>query len=176
MINDQLIIECQNGDTKAQKMLYNALAQKMFIICYRYIKNKEDAEEILSDGFIKIFKNISRVESKEIRSIEIWIKKIMVNECLMFLRKKKMLFYSEEEAQDIGDGNPVYEKFEAEEIFNLIVSLPVGYRTIFNLYAIEGYSHKEIAQQLQITESTSRSQLAKGRSVLKELMVRKYNK
>ncbi|MBS9463523.1 sigma-70 family RNA polymerase sigma factor [Flagellimonas sp. 389] len=144
----------------------------MFVHCYRYVKQKEDAEEIVSEGFIKVFLNLSNVEYRDAPSFEGWIKRIMINECLMFLRKKERLVFNELEMNTVETAFKVEGILEAEDIYSLVVALPIGYRTVFNLFAIEGFSHKEIAQQLGIKESTSRSQLAKSRRMLKILMAK----
>ena len=173
MISEQLIAQCRKGEKQAQKALYKAFAQKMFMHCYRYLKNKADAEEVLTDGFMKVFATLTRFEYRDEQRFEAWIKKIMVNEALMFLRKKKQLLYVNEEVSEGAETDmSVDETLAAEDIYKLIVSLPIGYRTVFNMFAIEGYSHKEIAQVLGINESTSRSQLTKARILLQELLVK----
>lgn len=142
----------------------------MFVHCYRYLKSKEDAEEIVSDGFIKVFQNLNSFVYKDLKSFEAWIRRIMINECLMFLRKKKIIFQDENTALHVESESKTDHNLEAEELYDLILSLPSGYRTIFNLYTIEGYSHKEIAKMLNISEGTSRSQLTKARMALKEMV------
>ncbi len=164
------MIQCRKGNKSAQKVLYKAYAQKMFVHCYRYVKHKEDAEEILSEGFIKIFSNLSKIEYRDGKSFEGWVKRIMINECLMFLRKQKKVFYNTDDVLWAETSQTIDDELAAKDIYNLILSLPIGYRTVFNLYAIEGFSHKEIAQQLNISESTSRSQLTKARAILKKAL------
>lgn len=168
MIDEKTIDRCLKGNKRAQKALYKAYARKMFVHCYRYLKSKEDAEEIVSDGFIKVFQNLITFHYKDLKSLEAWIKRIMINECLMFLRKRKISFLDESKALNIESGNRSDSELEAKEIYDLILSLPAGYRTIFNLYVLEGYSHKEISQMLKISEGTSRSQLTKARIVLQK--------
>ncbi len=170
MISRGIVIQCRKGNRNAQKALYKAFAQKMFMHCYRYVKQKEDAEEILSEGFIKVFANLSKMEYRDSKSFEGWIKQIMVNECLMFLRKQKIKFSDHKVTFQVEIDHSVEDDLMAEDIYKLIRSLPVGYRTVFNLYAVEGYSHREIGQRLNISESTSRSQLTKARKKLQELM------
>ncbi|WP_232065096.1 RNA polymerase sigma factor [Rhodocytophaga rosea] len=176
MSSEPLIIQqCRKGEKKAQHALYIAFAKKMFLHCYRYLKNKADAEEVLTDGFMKIFTSIAKIEYRDEKSFEAWIKKIMINESLLFLRKKKQLIYANEDIPEtIETEILVDERLAAQDIYKLILFLPVGYRTVFNMYAIEGYSHKEIAQMLGINESTSRSQLTKARTLLQELIVKNY--
>lgn len=138
----------------------------MFVVSYRYTNQKEDAEEIVSEGFVKIFQNLSKIEYHDELRFQAWMKKIIVNECLMFLRKKAKIDYDEHEVQLLKTAPEIESTLALKDTFKIILSLPVGYRTIFNLYVIEGYSHKEIAQKLNIAESTSRSQLTKAKAML----------
>jgi len=172
LISNQILIKCINGNRRAQKKLYKTYAQKMFILCYRYVSNKEDVEDILAEGFIKVFNNLSKVEYRDAKSFEGWIKRIMVNECLTFLRKRKMLFYDFEENKLNENSYSINSDVDAQDIYKMILSLPIGYRTVFNLYAIEGYSHAEISEKLNIASSTSRSQLTKARAILKKRIVK----
>ncbi|UII75846.1 RNA polymerase sigma factor [Flagellimonas sp. HMM57] len=172
MIGKRTVKRCLKGNRKAQKLLYDTYAEKMFVHCYRYVKQKEDAEEIVSEGFVKVFSNLSKIDYRDAQSFEGWVKRIMINECLMFLRKKDLLVFDKMEMTLAETTLKVEGILEADDIYALIVALPVGYRTVFNLYSIEGFSHKEIAQKLGIKESTSRSQLAKGRGLLKTLMAK----
>lgn len=144
----------------------------MFLLSYRYVKQKEDVEEIVSEGFIKILLNLPKVEFKSVASFEAWMRKIMVNECLMFLRKRKKTSDDLSAIESALDSSDIEFEQEAQYLLELVLSLPEGYRTVFNLYVIEGYSHKEISQKLKIAEGTSRSQLTKARSLLKK----KYQK
>jgi RNA polymerase sigma-70 factor (ECF subfamily) len=164
---EKLISQCRKGDKKAQKALYMAFSQKMYLHCYRYVKNRDDAEEILTDGFVKVFENLHSFEYRDERSFDAWIKKIMINEALLFLRKKKQLTFIEgHKVEEVQADVSLDMNLRAEDIYKLILALPTGYRTVFNMFAIEGYSHKEIASLLNITESTSRSQLTKARAML----------
>lgn len=172
LIDKKVIDKCLKGNSRAQKDLYKAYAQKMFVHCYRYLQSKEDAEEMVSDGFIRVFQNLKTFVYKDLKSLEAWIKRIMINECLMSLRKRKLTFLDESNALNVESESKSDSEFEAEEIYNLILSLPDGYRTIFNLFVIEGYSHKEISKSLNITESTSRSQLTKARMALKSQVIK----
>lgn len=132
----------------------------------RYTKSTEEAEEILSNGFIKVFKNIKQYESKG--SFEGWVRKIIVNEAINYIRYKKNLFVeTNQEWFEIGHED-LNQKNDAQEILSLIDALPIGYKTVFNLYAIEGYPHKEIAELLGISEGTSKSQLSKARNLLQQ--------
>ncbi len=168
MVDQKIITKCIKGNKRAQKALFKAYAQKMFVHCYRYLKSKEDAEEMVSEGFVKVFQNLNSLVYTDLRSLEAWIKRIMINECLMFLRKRKISFLDESKAVHVASVIKSDGELEAKEIYGLILNLPTGYRTIFNLFAIEGYTHKEISEMLKISEGTSRSQLTKARKVLKE--------
>lgn len=148
----------------------------MFMHCYRYVRNKEDAEDILVQGFLKVFQNLGKIEYKGEKAFEGWIRKIMINEALVFLRSKKGIAFSDHsEAEHIESVTNDFSDLCAEDIYKMITSLPYGLRTIFNLYAIEGYSHQEIAGLLEITESTSRSQLMKARRALQEQLTKNNN-
>lgn len=163
-----MVSNCRQGDAKAQKYLFDAFATPMFRLCWRYIKDQSEAEDTLLTGFQKVFSSIKSFEYRDDKSLENWIKKIMVNECLMRLRKTNNFNLT-----SISDEMPVLSDIDlesnlsAEDIYALILELPAGYRTVFNLYVIEGYSHKEIASQLQISELTSRSQLSKAKAMLR---------
>ena len=162
----QLIEKCKNGDRKSQFELYKKFANKMMGVSRRYTKSTEEAEEILSNGFIKVFKNIKQYESKG--SFEGWVRKIIVNEAINYIRYKKNLFVeTNQEWFEIGHED-LNQKNDAQEILSLIDALPIGYKTVFNLYAIEGYPHKEIAELLGISEGTSKSQLSKARNLLQQ--------
>ena len=165
MSEAELIAGCQQADSKAQKALYEQYAAKMYGVCLRYLKNEMDAEEALLNGFMKIYQNINRFEAKG--SFEGWVRRIMVNEALTFLRKKEPLHLAIEDSnlQVAGPASADHELAEGE-LMELLHTLPAGYRAVFNLYAIEGYSHKEIADMLGINEGTSKSQLSKARAML----------
>lgn len=172
MIED-LIILCKRGDKKAQRQLYEKFSGKLFRLCYRYLRHQMEAEDVLVNGFVKIFQNINNLEFRSTEATEAWMKKIMVNECLMSLRKKRALSYIPEEAEAGKEAATVpVDDLEVEEIYAQILKLPHGYRTVFNLYVIEGYNHKEISLQLGISENTSKSQLHKARLMLQELLVK----
>lgn len=169
-----LIKEAKQGDPAAQRCLFDLLANKMELICRRYVKNKEDAEEIMLDGFFKFFKNLSAFSYQGEAALEAWLKKIMVNECLMFLRKKKaFIIVTESAAETIALQEEALDNMSAAEIFNLIVQLPVGYRTVFNLYEVEGMNHKQVAALMGISEGTSKSQLNKAKSLLQKMLQQK---
>lgn len=163
---ETLIKRCVKRDPKAQKALYEQFASKMMGVCRRYLSNVEEAEEALSNGFIKVFTNLERYESKG--SFEGWIRKIMVRECLMYLRSKKSFVeYTDQiEKHDTQIAFGADLELDKEELMTLIDELPDGYRTVFNMYAIEGYKHQEIAVMLNISESTSKTQLLRARKLL----------
>lgn len=166
---DELINGCIKEDRRAQKLLFDRFAPVMMGVCKRYVRQTEVAEEMLSNGFIKAFRYISQFENKG--SFEGWLRTIMVRECLDYLRTEKKLIL----ALDATDTTPEPVAFaevnlEIEDLIKLIDSLPTGYREVFNLYAIEGYKHNEIAELLGISESTSKTQLMKARISLQKLI------
>ncbi|MEP7320020.1 MAG: RNA polymerase sigma factor [Panacibacter sp.] len=170
----QLIKEAKHGSAAAQKCLFDLFADKMMLVCRRYVKSPEDAEEILLDGFYKFFKNISLFNYRSDGELYTWIKRIMINECLMLLRKKNVFtIVTESAAEEIPLQEEALNNLSAKEIFDLIVQLPVGYRTVFNLHAIEGMEHKEIAELMDIAEGTSKSQLSKAKSLLQKNLLQK---
>jgi RNA polymerase sigma factor (sigma-70 family) len=169
-ITEAEIIEgCKAAKRDLQKALYQRFSGKMFAVCLRYSKSREEAEDILQDAFIKVYSNINQYIATG--SFEGWIRRIMVNTALEALRKKK-IDYSEVEIQDLEDSienvHDVMSKIGMNDLLTFIQQLPAGYRAVFNLYAIEGYQHKEIAGMLNISEGTSRSQLARARQLLQE--------
>ena len=168
---DELIHLCQNEDPQAQQALYDRFAVKMFRTCFRYLKNEQDAEDVMISGFVKVFKNIHRFENRHKYSLEAWIRRIMVNESLMLLRKNNQ-FNFVDEFPEIKSKDTILpdSNLQAEDLYRIIRQLPNGYRTVFNLYVIEGYSHKEIAEQLGVSENTSKSQLSKAKAMLRRLL------
>jgi RNA polymerase sigma factor (sigma-70 family) len=156
----------QGGERKAQNRLYEKYAGKMLAVCTRYVGDRTEAEDVMIDGFMRIFDKIGQFNFQG--SFEGWIRKIMVNEALMYVRSKKQIHVDIEEAYEEPNSFDFSADIQADEILKMIEELPVGYRTVFNLYAIEGYSHQEIADQLGISEGTSKSQLSRARSFLIE--------
>jgi RNA polymerase sigma-70 factor (ECF subfamily) len=163
-----LIAACVRGEHRAQRQLYDQLAGLMLTVCRRYLKRREDAEEALLLGFAKMFRALPNYRFEG--SFEGWVRRIMVNEALMQLRQhEKMLVSFEDFAQreNLATTPATADtQLQAEDLMELLASLPVGYRTVFNLYALEGYGHQEIAELLGITEGTSKSQLSKARAML----------
>lgn len=162
-----LVKRCIKQDPKAQKALYEQFAPKMMALCYRYASSRADAEDILQDGFIKVFQKIK--EFKYQGSLEGWIRRIMVHTAIDHVRRNRKLFQQIEIDDAISDrvATQATDNLGLEELMGYIRQLPDGYRLIFNLYAIEGYSHKEIAAKMNIQESTSRSQYTRARALLK---------
>ncbi len=166
MTEEELLKGCLEERQECQRELYKRFAGKMMVVCLRYAKDRLEAEDMLQDGFIKIFDNIGRFKREG--SLEGWVRRIMVNTALNKIRGNKMKF------EDLDAGNEVFVNEEANaverlselSILNLINQLPNGYKIVFNMFAIEGFSHKEIADQLGIEEASSRSQYAKARKYL----------
>lgn len=170
MTEKQLIDACKKKESFAQRQLYNCHVGSMFVLCMRYLDDAKDAEEVLSDAFLNCFQKINQFTYRGPGSLRAWLSKIVVNQCLMFLRKHKQLIVpiETERSQQIAIDNDVIENLTAKDILMHVRSLPIGYRTVLNLYAFEGKSHKEIASLLQISENTSKSQLFKARAMLRE--------
>ena len=160
---EQLLEACKKGERSAQKELYQRMAPVLMGICKRYLQRTEEAEEALSNALLKIFTKLDQFDSAG--SFEGWMKRVTVRECLNYLRQRKSPFDTEWDG-DIAA--PTESHDEAEHLLQLLQALPTGYRTVFNLYAIEGYRHQEIAQLLSISEGTSKSQLSKARKLLQE--------
>ncbi len=167
----QLVKESKRGSRAAQKCLFDQFCENMRMVCRRYVKNPEDAEEILLNGFYKFFKNLPSFTYQSDGALYAWLKRIMVNECLMFLRKKNVFtIVTEAAAEEICLEEEAIANLSAAEIFNLVVQLPVGYRTVFNLFVIEGLDHREIAAMMGISEGTSKSQLSKSKALLQKML------
>lgn len=176
-INSNIQIQqCIAGCRKSQKELYDTFSSKMFVICLRYTKNQTDAEDVLQEGFVKLFKNLDKYRGDG--SFEGWIRRIFVNTAIEHIRKNKTTMH------DISDGiensvkdnyaNALDNLFE-KDIYQIASNLSDGYKTVFNMYAVEGYSHKEIANHLGITESTSKSQFSRAKAILRNLILGNNN-
>jgi RNA polymerase sigma factor (sigma-70 family) len=165
---EKVISDCKKNKRKAQVILYKQYAPMLLGVCSRYVYDLAEAEDILQESFLKIFGNIKEYSGKG--HFENWMKKIVVNTAITHFHKEKKHYYHEE-IEDIHDydlqtsATPAQE-FETKELFNLLKSMPDGYRMIFNLYAIEGYKHKEIAEKLNIDESTSKTQYLRAKNWL----------
>lgn len=166
---DDLIRKCKAGDRKAQELLYKQFAAKMMGVCLRYATDKMEAEDMLQNGFIKVFQKLD--DYRGAGSFEGWVRRIMVHTSIEYYRKhhKNLQLVEIEES---GTCEPVSGRYasslEAKDLMLLIQQLPAGYRMVFNLYAIEGYSHREIADMAGITEGASKSQLSRARALLKQ--------
>ncbi|MEM0993542.1 MAG: RNA polymerase sigma factor [Bacteroidota bacterium] len=171
MTEQQIIEACERGDPKAQKWIYNRFAPKMFGVCRRYVKSSADAEDVLIEGFYKVLTKIHQYGGNG--SFEGWIRRIIVNEALMFLRKNNPLKNATDlEHIDIVEHQvSVLEALKVQDILKFLHQLPTGYRTVFNLYVIEGYKHREIAEQLGISINTSKSQLILAKKRLRQLLI-----
>lgn len=172
----QLIESCRKGDRASQKALYDRLAPRMFPICIRYAGDREVAQDILQDGFITLFTKLDDYKGEG--SFEGWARRIFVTTALMYLRKKDALKMSDELDTVRGmkaDTVTQMQNLGYKELMELIMTLPPGFRTVFNMYAIEGYSHKEISDMLGISETTSRTQLSRARIWLQNKIKEREN-
>ena len=169
-LSEKVLIErCIKNDEQAQRLLYDKYAKKMVAVCFRYCGDYETARDLMHDAFIKLFRNIGSYTGEG--AFEAWMRKIVVNTSLEFLRKNDVLKYSLDidDAVTVSDEQAsVVEQLSEQEILKLIAELPHGFRTVFNLYAIEGYSHAEIAKMLNINEASSRSQFSRARVLLQK--------
>ena len=167
----QLIKSACKNSREAQRLLYEKHAPKMLSVCRQYIKDIHFAEEAMLNGFFKVFKNLKTFKFEG--SFEGWVRKIMVRESISFLRKKQRLVFVEDyDNTFVADVVVIETDLDVHHLQRMIDSLPEGYKTVFVMYAIEGYKHKEIAELLQISESTSKNQLFKARKVLQERIVK----
>lgn len=174
-MTEQILIEgCIKNDALSQRELYNKYSSKMLGICYRFAYNKNDAQDILQEGFIKIFSQIHTFQNKG--SFEGWVRRIIVNSCINYIKRNKK--YSDN--LDLIYATNIHAKQDslstillAKQVVECIRLLPLGFRTVLNLYAIEGYSHKEIAEMLDIQESTSRSQYTRAKGILESILIKK---
>src|SRR6266487_3868280 len=174
MTEEAILKGCLNNEATAQRELYNRYGPKMLAVCYRFAYNREEAEDMLQEGFIKVFLQIHSFENRG--AFEGWIRRIVVHTCINILKKNKKF----NESVDIihATGAQVREEsvpsiVQAKQIVECIRMLPIGYRNVLKLYAIEGYSHREIGIMLDIEESTSRSQYTRAKAMLEDILVRK---
>jgi RNA polymerase sigma-70 factor (ECF subfamily) len=161
-----IIAQAADNNRHAQQLIYSKHASKMLSICRQYVKDVHQAEDIMITAFMKVFTNLKAFEHKG--SFEGWIRRIMVNECISYLRVQKKVKFLEDESYIEDTFNNIESQFSVEDIQSLIDSLPDGYKMVFNLYAIEGFKHQEIAKMLGINEGTSKSQLSHARKMLKD--------
>jgi RNA polymerase sigma factor (sigma-70 family) len=174
MTEELLLAGCLKNNAAAQEALYSRFSPRMLGVCYRFAKNREDAEDMLQEGFIKVFTQMHQYRNEG--ALEGWIRRIVVHTCINNLKKNKKFA----DSLDIIHANSVYINEEmipsimqAKQVVECIRMLPLGYRTVLNLYAIEGFPHKEIAAMLDIEESTSRSQYTRAKAMLEEILIRK---
>ena len=174
MTEELMLAGCLKNNAASQEALYNRFSPRMLGVCYRFAKNREDAEDMLQEGFIKVFTQMHQYRNEG--ALEGWIRRIVVHTCINILKKNKKFA----ESVDIIHANSIHVKedmipsiMQAKQVVECIRMLPLGYRTVLNLYAIEGFSHKEIAQLLDIEESTSRSQYTRAKAMLEEILMRK---
>ena len=167
----ELVIACAAGEQLAQKRVYELFSGKMLNICRRYAKDREQARDFMHDGFIKVFLNIGKFKGQA--SLQTWITRIMINNCISAIRKevRRGIKVNLEDVQ-IPDHDPIVfelneaESLTAKDVFEKVNDLPLGYRTVFSMYVLDGFSHREIAEELDISEGTSKSQLAKAKKLL----------
>ncbi len=167
---EEIIKGCLKRDRASQQKLYDLYSRKMYGICLRYVRDPMEAEDILVSAFTKIFEKIDQFKGEG--SFEGWLRRIIVNDALTHLRRSRNMYIETDLEQ--ADREPDYENLsdhlEAEDLMNMIRQLPPGYRVVFNMYAIDGYSHKEIADHLGINENTSKSQLSRARAYLQKML------
>ena len=164
-----LIKGCIEGNKQMQEELYNRFAPKMYAVCLRYANNADDAQDLLQEGFIKVYKNLHRFRAEG--SFEGWIRRVFVNSSIEHFRKKaiQLSSVSDKEENTIENSDiSALDTMAEKDIIRLIQELSPGYRTVFNLYVVEGYSHKEIGEKLGISEGTSKSQLARAKAILQK--------
>jgi RNA polymerase sigma factor (sigma-70 family) len=174
MTEEQMLAGSIKHNASAQEALYNRFSPKMLGVCYRFAKNREDAEDMLQEGFIKVFTQLHQYRGEG--ALEGWIRRIVVHTCINVLKKNKKFA----DSVDIIHATSVHVRedmipsiMQAKQVVECIRLLPLGYRTVLNLYAIEGFSHKEIASILEIEESTSRSQYTRAKAMLEDVLIRK---
>lgn len=174
MTEELMVQGCLENLAAAQEFLYNRFSPRMLGVCYRFARNREDAEDMMQEGFIKVFSQIHQFKGQG--ALEGWIRRIIVHTCINVLKKNKKFT----DSVDIFHASSMYLNennipsiLQAKQVVECIRLLPVGYKTVLNLYAIEGYSHKEIASILDIEESTSRSQYTRAKSMLEDILLKK---
>lgn len=169
MTDKELVKACEKGNAKAQELLYNRFAPMMLGICMRYCQSREEAEDVMQDAFVKVFRKIRTLQNSE--ALEPWIRRIMVNTSLNAIRSNlKHHFHSDidELHEQVPDERYDEDVFRTADLLQLIRELPSGYRIVFNMYEVEGFAHKEIADMLGVSVNTSKSQLLKARRLLQK--------
>jgi RNA polymerase sigma factor (sigma-70 family) len=168
---EQLIHHCKSGKRLAQKQLFELYANGVMSVCFRYVKDRVDAEELMLNAFTQFFKKIDLFSYRGVGSVSAYMKKIAINESLQFLRSKKNIYLHselEDTWEDVTEDS--LDKMSAKEIMDSLMTLPDGYRTVFNLYVLEAWTHEEIAHSLQISVGTSKSQLSKARKMMQKIL------
>lgn len=167
-----LISACIDGSRTAQKQLYDMYRVKMYTLCLRYMSCKLDAEDMLQEGWVKVFREINSYDPEK-GTFYGWIRKVFVNTNLEFLRKKKLQFedLQEDNFSKVGYNSTIIDDMSMQEMVKTLQGLPSGYRSVFNLYVIEGYTHKEIGKILGITDSTSKTQLMKAKKIMRAKVI-----
>ena len=164
---------CKANDAFGQRAMYDTYVNTMCRLCMRYLADEMEAEDAMITGFVKVFSKINTFEYRGKGSLEGWVRRIMVNECLMVIRRKKHEIIGIDQVSNYLQSHANLDSnLFAEEIINTIQKLPQGYRTVFNMYVIEGFNHKEIGVKLGISENTSKSQLSKARNSLKQSLTK----
>ena len=165
-----LIVGCLAGNRRMQEELYRRFSTRMYAVCQRYAGNAEEAEDILQEGFIKVFKKLDSFRSEG--SFEGWVRRIFVNTAIEHFRRKRYLMPVTEKEENTIEGKylSVLDDLAARDIMALVQELSPGYRTVFNMYVVEGYTHKEIADMLGISEGTSKSQLSRAKVILQDMV------
>ncbi len=174
MTEEQMLTGSIRNNAAAQEAFYDRFSPRMLGVCYRFAKSREDAEDMLQEGFIKIFTQLSQYRNEG--SLEGWIRRVIVHTCINVLKKNKKFTDTVDITYAQGfhtNEDLIPSLLQAKQIVECIRSLPLGYRTVLNLYAIEGYSHKEIGVMLEIGESTSRSQYTRAKAMLEEILVKR---
>jgi RNA polymerase sigma factor (sigma-70 family) len=174
MTEEQMLAGSKKNNASSQEELYNHFSPRMLGVCYRFAKNREDAEDMLQEGFIKVFSQLHQYRNEG--ALEGWIRRIIVHTCINILKKNKKF----SESVDIIHAKTIHTKedyipsiMQAKQVVECIRLLPLGYRTVLNLYALEGYSHREIGHLLEIEESTSRSQYTRAKAMLEDVLVKR---
>ncbi|MEM9675345.1 MAG: sigma-70 family RNA polymerase sigma factor [Bacteroidota bacterium] len=162
---EELTRRCVKGDRRAQESLFNQFYPDLYLIAMRYLSDHHDAEDVIIQSFTRVFKNLSRFSYNGPGSLGKWVRTILINEAIRSLKKRKLIQFNEDVQhlnRSTSEANAL-QQMQADDILRMIEELPTGYRTVFNLYVVEGYSHKEVAKMLGISESTSKTQLKKAR-------------
>jgi RNA polymerase sigma factor (sigma-70 family) len=167
MKEETLIASCLRNDPTAQRELYNRYSPRMLSVCYRFAPNRDDAEDMLQEGFIKVFMQMHTFQNKG--AFEGWIRRIVVHTCINYLKKNNLIYAQGVQTRE----ETIPSIMQAKQVIESIRNLPIGYRTVLNLYAIEGYNHREIADMLDIEESTSRSQYTRAKAMLEQMLIKR---